>query len=850
MEELLLFFVGAAAFVVVFILPLVNFFRIGSMKEHQADGFTSLRKEMMRLQKAVADLTAATTAKATPPVPPVMATPVQEVAEEIELVIEPEPTPPAEPIKPVGTPFPTDVPPVMKLPESVYRTSAASLGESVSPKPHRPTFEPLPPREPSKFELAAKETLQKIWNWILVGDEYIPEGKSREFAIASHWFLRVAVLLFLLGIGYFLNYSIERGILGPQARVLLSTITGLALLVGGTQIVGKKFNVLGQGLMGAGLATLYFSVFAAANFYKLIDPIPAFALMGLITVLAGFIAVRFNSMLVAVLGIIGGYGTPVMLSTGAVDFVGLFSYMLILGIGVLGICYWKNWPLVNYLSFFATYALFFTAMQAYKPEHFHQVMPFLVAFFVLFSTMVFLYKVVRKAKSNLLDLIALFVNAGIFFAVSYRLIDELYDRRAVAIVTLGLVAFYIAHIFLFIKRKLVDRELLVSLLGLSSFFLAITMPLVLSNQWITASWAVQAVVLLWVAEKIGSQFVRHIALVLFGVVLIRFCTYDISRQFYQNTNTGAELAVGDYMKALIERVMAFGVPIASFVIGYRMLGKQLPLASGVVSRDNDVEPWLPQASILHIFIFAAMATCFLYLHMELNRTVGVFYAPARLPVLTLLWVGLCAYFLYNYAKGVGGVAFLGLLGLALVGLMVKLVMYDLSSWGFNQRFIYSVPYSFRDALMRLVDFGAVIGFLVGGYSLFTKRETPIPVRPILGFASLAMLFVYLTLEVNSYLYHNNDGLRAGGISVLWALFAIVLVWQGIARREAVIRYLGLALFAIVTAKVFMVDLANSDPIWRIVALMVLGVLFFAGAFLYFREPDKVPAATTDSEELS
>jgi uncharacterized membrane protein len=334
------------------------------------------------------------------------------------------------------------------------------------------------------------------------------------------------------------------------------------------------------------------------------------------------------------------------------------------------------------------------------------------------------------------------------------------------------------------------------------------------------------------------------------VVLIRFCTYDISRQFYQNTNTGAELAFADYMKALIERVMAFGVPIASFVVGYRMLGKQLPLAEGVVSRENDVEPWLSKKPLLHIFIFAAFVTGFLYLHMELNRTVGMFYAPARLPVLTLLWVSLCAYFLYNYAKGVGGEAFLVLLGLALAGMFVKFIGYDLSSWGLNHRFIYSVPYSFRDALMRLIDFGAVIGFLVGAYALFTKRETPIPVRPILGFASLAMLFIYLTLEVNSYLYHNNDGLRAGGISVLWALFAIVLVWQGIARREATIRYLGLTLFAIVTGKVFMVDLANSDPIWRIVALMVLGVLFFAGAFLYFREPDKIATESSSTPEES
>ena len=89
--------------------------------------------------------------------------------------------------------------------------------------------------------------------------------------------------------------------------------------------------------MGGGIATLYFSVYAAHHTHGLIGMYPAFALMAFITVCSGVMAVGFNSMLVAVLGILGGYGTPIMLHTGTVDFVGLFTYLLLLGCGVLGI---------------------------------------------------------------------------------------------------------------------------------------------------------------------------------------------------------------------------------------------------------------------------------------------------------------------------------------------------------------------------------------------------------------------------------------------------------------------------------------------------------------------------------
>lgn len=165
-----------------------------------------------------------------------------------------------------------------------------------------------------------------------------------------------AVALGLAGLLFF-RYSIEHGLITPAMRVVLGTLTGLACVIGSEWLRGRGYKQTAEGVTGGGIVILYAAFWAAHVLYGLVPMAAVFVLMVLVTAACCLLAVRHGSLLVAVLGLVGGFATPLLLSSGEDRPIGLFGYVLLLDLGLLAVGHKRRWPSLGVLSLLGTVIL-------------------------------------------------------------------------------------------------------------------------------------------------------------------------------------------------------------------------------------------------------------------------------------------------------------------------------------------------------------------------------------------------------------------------------------------------------------------------------------------------------------
>lgn len=341
---------------------------------------------------------------------------------------------------------------------------------------------------------------------------------SLESRIGSQFFNRIGILALLIGMAWFLKLAIDNHWIGELGRIIIGLVAGTGLILWSETFRRKGYPAFSYSLKAVGSGVLYLSLWAAFSVYHLIPAGIAFVAMILVTAWNGFMAWVQDAELLALYAIVGGFSTPLLLSTGENHELALFGYVLVLDVAVLVLIALRPWSRLLLGAFAGT--LFFSIgwyFSYYNDSEFALTSGFAAAFFAIFAVAPRLMRprteAIDDARTSVVLVLLPLANAAIGFFEFYFILDTTQRRWAQPWTAVAFAAFYLLMLqFPSAKLPKPQQALLASLhLTFAVVFLTIAIPLEAHGRWITIGWLVEGVALLWAAKRLRLLLLRVLA---------------------------------------------------------------------------------------------------------------------------------------------------------------------------------------------------------------------------------------------------------------------------------------------------------------------------------------------------
>jgi uncharacterized membrane protein len=413
--------------------------------------------------------------------------------------------------------------------KSIERQLSVSPGPGTTPPPQAPPLRapappPVEPASPAPPPAAIKAPTAAPTHPVpppplAAADKVVTEKRI------GVWLSRIGVVLVFLAVAFFLKIAYDH--LGNVGKASLGVLIGVAFLLVGEIMEWRRYSPLARALTGGGLMILYLALFACSSYFKLVGVPIAFGLMVLVTATGVTLSIRYDSQVILILALIGGFVTPPLLSTGTDRQIVLMSYMMVLDFGLIGVAYWRKWQGINLLCFIATLVLFLGWWSKfYIPDKFVLTFGFATAFFIIFALASHLHGLLRKERATTEDLLLIALNAVVYFGGMYLQIQRS-DQEAI----LGPYALAISIFYFFQSRAALamtpeDNEAQRFLTGLAVAFLTLAIPLQLDYESVTLVWAMEAAALtLWGLSSRNDLF-YYGGLAVLGMAVVHLFTQD------------------------------------------------------------------------------------------------------------------------------------------------------------------------------------------------------------------------------------------------------------------------------------------------------------------------------------
>ncbi|MFH1115786.1 MAG: DUF2339 domain-containing protein [Pseudomonadota bacterium] len=680
-------------------------------------------------------------------------------------------------------------------------------------------------------EISRRDAVEEMPRLQTRQDEAEPWWAGLEESIGKRWTTWAGAVALFISAGFFVKYAFENEWLGPTGRIALGLATGIVLLLLGDQALRRPMRALGQGLMGGGLAILYISLFAAFSLYDILPQIPAFAAMVVVTAAGMALAILHDEVPLSFLALLGGFLTPLMVSTGQDARDALFAYLVILDVGVLGICLFKKWRAQDILAFLCSWALFAGwFVTFYREEALVPALAWLAAFFLIFLIVPFVYQIRSGTASSVESFTMALANAVVTFAFAYWILRSNY-QYVLGFAALAMAACYVLLAVLLRRRVPEDARALFGFVGLSVVFTTLAVPLHLKLHGVTMAWAVEGPVLLYLGYVYAYRPVRIAGFIVLALATVRlfYAHWPLHTDFYTlflNRHFAAAMFV-PATAAVYAIIHQRRINQASEIDRYLMVAAGISAGwLALVIMSGEVGWWMEWGAVGKKAIARGRYLSYC--------AIGFIWACGA--------AGFLAAAMWKRSKAAycAGLVALG------VALIVVLAAYS------GKRYEHYLIFLNLRFAVGILSALAAAGFAWAAYHEWETLSEPyrILAKTVLVAASvfpLALLsteaYTYCREVISSRRRARWTGLTA--LSVVWGVYAVGWLIIGFWKRIREFRVAALGLLAIVALKVVLVDMSSVQQIYRIISFVVLGVIMISASYLYHRLEKRLAQPTGD-----
>jgi uncharacterized membrane protein len=746
---------------------------------------------------------------------------------------------------------------------------------------------------PSRFEPTAESKVSQFIREIesaprRENQQPVEPGLSLEELVGGKWLTWVGSLAVILGAGFFFKYAIDMGWIGPMERVVIGLVVGCAVFGGGVWGMLRDYRWLAMGLVGAAAGILYFDLWAAAKQYELVSIPVAFTGMVIVTVATLLFSLKFDAQPTAILGLVGGYLTPLVLSTGVDAQWFFFSYLLLLDLGVLAMSVTRHWRPLQHTAFGGTLLLWLTWFANHYESHkLEDTVILMSAFFALFVLLGLWRSMVRRLPAEPEDSFLIIVTPIVYFATLYAITLRLYSDWH-GWMSCGMALIYAGLTWCQWRRHRADLLPAMLLGGIGITFLILAVPLHFTGHWVPIAWALLSLVLVEAGLRCRQPKLLSTGMCLLLVVQVVLMIYAV-RTFqdpvaFQTQFSHREIVAEILPDGVIGRLGHTGrvgsaAPAWSDAINGRSLSF---LASGIVIA---IIAWEFRRKrpdgIRCLTIEEISAACGTDSVSLLGSTLSaVPLTVLALFIVEIFSIGGRAHWIVSTFLGVysvlGSFTALALMflsrrlgpqwvqrvSMAVFGMVAVLLaissLITIGDWPAQWQRLQSSSDAgaWRLVLLNPRGLGFLLTTVAAGAAAWLAAglvrgesdrilDPSAPPAMLLGIYAYITGLLMLTTEVYAFGWtHGWDRRTSLAITATWTLYAIATLLVGIRVRSSTTRILALTLFLVTTGKVFLHDVWYLNRGIRTLAFTGLGVSLLLVSWLYRRHRDRIQAWIT------